>query len=236
MLRVFYAELLKMQKSSIWYLTLVSPLLAALIGLGLGIEGPVQWEQLLANMNIAHAVLFLPLLAGIFSAFTCWYEHLDGGWKQLLAQPVSRGAVYVSKFLIVILLLVLTQLLFLTVLLVTGWIKGFSTDIPWELFLLCVGGSLLASLPLVALQLFVSTIWSSFAAPIALNVIFTLPNILIINSEKFGPYYPWAQPFLAAFSQVEGFPFFDATLYGLVVCSFSLFFITGYTYFQRKEV
>lgn len=239
MLRMFYAELLKMQKSSIWCLTLVSPLLAALIGLGIGIEGPVQWEQLMAHMNITHSVLFLPLLAGIFSSSTCRFEHEEGGWKQLLAKPVSRGVVYTAKFLIVALLLMLTQLLFLAVLLITGWIKGFPGDIPWELFLLGVGGSLLASLPLAALQLFVSTIWSSFAAPMALNVIFTLPNILIVNSEKFAPYYPWAQPFLAAFSwtdKVGGLPVFDATLYGVVVSSFLLFFVSGFTYFQRKEV
>lgn len=220
---MFHAELLKMQKSSIWSLILVSPLLASLIGLGIGIEGPVQWEQLMANMNITHTVLFLPLLAGIFSSCTCRFEHVDGGWKQLLAQPVSRGLVYTSKFLIVTLLLMLTQLLFLAVLMITGWIKGFSGDIPWELFLLSVGGSMFASLPLAALQLFASTIWSSFAAPMALNVIFTLPNILIVNSEKFAPYYPWAQPFLAAFSltdKVGGLPIFDATLYGVVVSMF----------------
>lgn len=51
--------------------------------------------------------------------------------------------------------------------------------------------------------------------------------------------YDTAQPFLASFSltdKVGGLPIFDAALFGVVVSSFFLFFVSGLAYFQRKEV
>src|SRR5690606_20910753 len=98
----------------------------------------------------------------------------------------------------------------------------------------------IAALPLAALQLFVSVVWSSFAAPLALNVIFTIPNMLIVNSEVYGPYYPWAQPLLSMLAvSPDKYGAFNVpleTLLYVILGGFALFFTAGLTYFQRKEV
>lgn len=242
--RLFRSEFLKLRKSSIWLLIFVSPILSVLLGLSeLGeIEEfkQHQWTATLGIMTISHAILFLPLLTGIFSSFICRYEHAGGGWKQLLSLPVSRRNVYIVKILIVSLLIALTQLLFTIGLFLIGWMKGYPTAIPWDIIFSSVFGGWLACLPLIALQMFVSVAWSSFAAPLAINVIFTIPNMLIVNSATFGPYYPWAQPFLMMMpNSSESFGALNAsteTLFIVILGSLTLFVGSGLVYFMRKEI
>jgi len=199
-----------------------------------------QWTAILGIMTISHAILFLPLLTGVFASFICRYEHANGGWKQLLTLPVSRRHLYMVKLLLIMVLIGMTQLLFVAALLFLGWQKGFTADIPWSIIASSIAGGWMACLPLMALQLFVSVAWSSFAAPLAINVIFTIPNMIIINSERFGPYYPWAQPFLLMMpDSSESFIALNTsavTLLAVVLGGFAVFFVTGYSYFMRKEI
>ncbi|MFT4416152.1 ABC transporter permease [Fredinandcohnia humi] len=241
MIRVFRSEFLKIRKSSIWLLIFVSPILSTLVGIAeTSIDGVPQWLGSLMMMAMLHAMLFLPLLTGVFSAFVCRYEHIGGGWKQLLSMPVSRNSIFIVKFLTVMGLLVLTQILFLIGLLVVGQVKGYTEPIPWQELSTAILGGWIACMPLAALQIFVSIAWSSFAAPLAINVIFTIPNMLVANSEKFGPFYPWAQPVLMMVPHSgESFGAFNVTadtLFFVILGSFVVFFASGFTYFNRKEV
>lgn len=241
MFRMLRSEWLKIRRSIVWLLAAVSPLLAALAGfLSFRNEGEFPWLEAMSLLSVLHAMLFLPLLTGVFAALVCRYEHMGGGWKQVLALPVTRTQVYVVKFTIVMLLLGAVQLLFLAVLLLLGAVLGFSQPIPWAALLSAIAGGWLACLPLAALQMFVSVAFQSFAAPLAVNVIFTLPNMLIVNSSTYGPFYPWAQPMLAMLPR-EGYGFgtFNLSLETLllvVLGSFCLFFASGLTYFVRKAV
>ncbi|GKS11602.1 RumG protein [Paenibacillus chitinolyticus] len=237
------AEWLKLRKTNIWLLVFISPLLAFATGLALPVpanEPLIAWTLLLSTMALIHAMLFLPLLTGVFAAFVCRYEHTGGGWKQVLALPVSRSHLFMAKFLLVTGLLAVTQLLFLGGLIGAGCIKGLGASIPWSQLLWPVFGGWLATLPLAALQLWVSVAWVSFAAPLALNVIFTLPNILVANSETYGPFYPWAQPFLAMLpasdTSLGGLHVSFETLIYVILGGFVVFFLSGLSYFQRKEI
>lgn len=137
-------------------------------------------------MFYTHALLLLPLLTGVFSAFICRYEHIHGGWKQLLALPVSRSSVYLVKLIVVMWLLAAVQLLTAASLYAAGLIQGVEESFPWSSVLINIAAGWAACLPLAALQLAVSTAWSSFAAPLAVNVIFTLPNLLVAHSRDYG--------------------------------------------------
>lgn len=236
--RVLQSEWLKIRKSNIWLLIFISPMLAFFAGIA--DLGYPDWGILLSQMVYIHAMIFLPLLTGVFSAFVCRYEHGDGGWKQLLALPMTRTHLYLAKFMVVLLLLVVTQLIFFGGVFAAGQIHGLEQAFPWEMMLRSGLGGLVAVLPLIALQLTVSIAWSSFAAPMALNFVFTLPNIMIVNSADYGPWYPWAQPMLAMMPYMENnFGALNVsfeTLIYVIVGSFVVFFVSGFTYFQRKEV
>ncbi|MBP3039985.1 ABC transporter permease [Bacillaceae bacterium Marseille-Q3522] len=234
--KIFRSEFLKLKKSSIWLLIFVSPVLATA---AMAFDHQGGWQYTFGMMTFVHASLFLPLLTGVFSAFVCRFEHIGGGWKQLLALPVSRRKVYLVKLFIVFALLALTQVLFLLGLLLLGQMKNFGGDIPWELFLKGLAGGWVACMPLAALQLFVSVAWSSFAAPLAVNVIFTIPSLLVANSATYGPFYPWAQPFLAMIPKEGDMAAFNVspeTLFIVIIGGFLVFFLSGFIYFQRKEI
>ncbi|HWO77013.1 MAG TPA: ABC transporter permease [Bacillus sp. (in: firmicutes)] len=234
-LALLQVEWLKMRKTTIWLLALISPALATAIAYGLGDpHSPRPWIDSFYGMVIPHGVLFLPLLAGVYSAFVCRFEHLDGGWKQLFAFPVTRIKVVLSKFTIVMGLLFINQVLIVAGLFVVGMIKGFPAPFPWEVLLKSTMGGLAACIPLCVLQMWFSCIWSSFAAPFTIAVVFTLPNMLIANSEDFGPYYPWVQPFLAMIPEGGGFIVSTATLWSVIGISSVLFAGFATVYIKRK--
>ncbi|WP_138754927.1 ABC transporter permease [Paenibacillus sinopodophylli] len=244
--RLVAAERLKLSKSYIWVLALLSPLLSLAIGIllspdSIGVSSVQEKYMLLASsMASFHAMLFLPILTGILSAFVCRYEHVGGGWKQLLTLPVSRNHLYFAKFSIVAAVLALSQLLFLAAVYAAAAYHGFASDLPWSTLLTGVGSGWLACLPLAALQLLVSVSWSSFAAPLVINVMLTIPNMLIVNSEHIGPFYPWAQPMLAMLSfSVQDSGAFALPLENILITvlgSFALFLAAGLLYFNRKEI
>lgn len=241
--KIIQSEWLKFRKSNIWLLLFISPVLATIIGMTVNVSEMkgVEWAYLLSTMVFIHGLLFLPLLTGVFSAFVARYEHQSGGWKQLLALPVSRGQVFLAKGIIVMTFLAITQILFYIGWIVAGTIQGIETSVPYLFGLKSVFFGWLACLPLVALQLWISTAWTSFAAPLAINVILTIPNILVANSEKFSPYYPWVQPFLTMLSAGgdgadEFFIRSLSLLLSVIFGSFLLFLFGGLLYFQKKAV
>ncbi|MBB6730559.1 ABC transporter permease [Cohnella zeiphila] len=242
MWRMMRSEWIKIRRSVIWLLVLVSPLIAALFGLfAANKEGDFPWIEALSLMSVLHAMLFLPLLTGVYASLLCRYEHAGGGWKSMLASPVSRTQVYVVKFILVMLMLAVTQLLLFAALLLVGFAHGFNGPIPWRELTTSFAGGWVACLPLAALQLFASVALQSFAAPLAINVVLTLPNILVANSARFGPYDPWTQPMLAMLPRTQGqdygaFNISMETLLIVVLGSFCLFFAAGWTYFAKKAV
>jgi len=245
MLRMFHSEWIKLRKTVLWLVAGVGPAAAALAaGLGLtlnaGTGNAFPWLEALSIMAVLHGMLFLPLLTGVYAAVICRYEHTGGGWKQLLSLPVSRTQVYIVKLLCVAGLVAWTQALFLGVLLLVGAVKGAGGTIPWEMLLRSAAGGWVACLPLAALQLAVSAAWPSFAAPLAVNVIFTLPNMLVANSAAYAPYYPWAQPMLAMIPRETytfgAFSLPPFTLFVVILGSFAVFFAAGWGYFARRAL
>ena len=238
---ILHAEWYKLRKSKMVPIIFAGPMIGLFIGLGSNFEddfGINKWYIALLSMNLLYALLFLPLITGVFASLICRYEHQAGGWKQLLALPVTRGKVFVAKYVLIMLLVMTMQLLYLSSIYAVGMIKGYTDPFPLEIVWKSIFGGWVATLPLVALQLWMSVMFKSFAAPFAVNVIFTLPSILVVNSERFAPYYPWVQPFEMMYVGSPEDIFFVPwnQLLTVVGGSFVLFFIGGYLYFQRKEV
>ncbi|MEB2300196.1 ABC transporter permease [Lysinibacillus xylanilyticus] len=242
---ILSAEWFKLRKSKMVPIILAGPIIGLFIGLTSNMESKIQgidvnnWYIALSSMNLMYALLFLPLIAGVFASLICRYEHQSGGWKQLLALPVTRGKVFVAKYVLIMLLVLGMQLLYLCSIFAVGMIKGYTDPFPMEIVWKSIIGGWVATLPLVALQLWMSTMFKSFAAPFAVNVIFTLPSILAINSKTIGPYYPWAQPFSMMYVGGNTDDVFFVPwdqLLTVVGGGFLLFFLGGYLYFQRKAV
>lgn len=241
MFALLQSEWYKLRKSKILSLIFVGPLIGLFLGLAIdhgSDPGVNEWFVTVLYMNVTYALLFLPLITGVFASAICRYEHQAGGWKQLLSLPVSRVNVFVVKFILLMLIVFMIQLLYLGAIYVVGMLKGYTDPFPMTIVWKSIFGGWIAAFPLVALQLWMSIVFKSFAAPLAVNVIFTLPSILAANSERFGPYYPWAQPFQMMYIGNPNDVFFVPLdqLFIVVGGSFLLFFFGGLFYFQRKMI
>lgn len=239
------SERLKLVRSPIWLLVLVSPILALTAGFLSSLDDvapEARYLILQSSVFTVHAILLLPILTGIFASFVCRYEHSGGGWKSMLSLPVSRTGLYAAKFITVALLLAVTQLLTLVSLIISVKFQGIEGGMDWGAAISATVSGWVACLPLAALQLWASIGWSSFAAPLAINVAFTLPNMLVVNSERFSPFYPWAQPSLAMLSSgggsmdFGGFTLPLVNILGTVLVSFVVFLCGGLMHMRRKEI
>ena len=152
-LKLVQTEWFKLRKSKFSFILAVGPLLAFFSGLEAEFLREHSWEMLLVMMSLTYGLMFLPLVTGILAGLICRYEHQEGGWKQLLALPVSRGQVFVAKYTLLIVLVLVIQLLFLIALYAVGTIKGFTEPFPMLIVWKSIFGGWVASFTLVALQL-----------------------------------------------------------------------------------
>lgn len=63
-----------------------------------------------------------------------------------------------------------------------------------------------------------------------------IPALMIANSARFGPFYPWAQPFLAMLPNYDSQLFYISiqALVFVVISSFVILFIGGFVHFMKK--
>lgn len=237
------SEWFKLRKSKISGIILVGPLLGFLMGmLNTAPETNSEmnyWMTLFMYNSLIYGLLFLPLITGVLAGLITRYEHQAGGWKQILSMPVKRSHVYSAKYVTLCLIVLIIQVLYLVATYTAGLIKGVSDPFPHEIIWKSIFGGWIATFPLLALQLWMSIVWRSFAAPFAVNVMFTLPAIMAANSETFGPIYPWAQPFLMMYVTGDTSDTFFVPweqVLSIVGGSFLIFFIGGFMYFQRKTI
>ncbi|UOR11186.1 ABC transporter permease [Halobacillus amylolyticus] len=95
---------------------------------------------------------------------------------------------------------------------------------------------MISTLPLIAVTLWLAMIWSSFAAPFTVNVILTLPNMLVANSETFSPIYPWVQPFMMMMPKGGVFSVPIESLIIAIGAGFIIFYTAGSINIQKRTV
>lgn len=242
--KVIQSEWLKIRKSSVWFPVILAPLLTIAIGVMGARHGQLlnrtsssPWSSYYLIVVVAYSLLLLPLLTGVLASVICRFEHLSGGWKQVLAFPVPRTTIYCVKFLYVLLLVALAQVLMMFGVIGTGLtVLHITSSIPWQLLLRSILGGWLACIPFIALQLWVSMWWKSFGAPFALNVILTIPAVAVAHSSRFGPIYPWAQPMLAMLP--SGHQFLNVTTKTTltIIVSGILLVAVGWFHFQKRDI
>nr|WP_240627252.1 ABC transporter permease [Thermoflavimicrobium daqui] len=156
---------------------------------------------------------------------------MGNGWKQILALPVKRSTIFLSKLFMVILLLAGTQTLLLIFFLLLGSLFQIPSPLPFLEILVFTGKGLYATFPLAAIQLIISIYYRSFGVPLAINIAFTLPVLTV-----YGQYYPWAQPALAM-SPADETPL-DSLLRFYILISVLFIMITyiGIKVFEKRDL
>lgn len=161
-----------------------------------------NWHTLYFQAVSFHGMFLLPMFGGIFAGFLCFYEHKNGAWKQLLTMPFPRWKIYFVKFVMLLILLLILQLVFLAGYLVTGKLIQAEDVIPWKTVLTGVFGGWLACFPLGMLQIILSTRFKSMGTALLFSISMVIPNIVITGLPSvLGAWFPFAPPYYAMFPQ-----------------------------------
>ncbi|GIN93684.1 permease [Siminovitchia terrae] len=239
----FQIELMKLKRQKIWILVLIGPVVGTFLGSFnytssldiLSKSGTNEWYQLWTQVTFFYGLFLLPILSGIYAIFLCRTDHLTGGWKQLFSMPVKREKIFVSKLVLLVLLLLFTQITQCLLFVIVGKLLGLQDEMNLVFFFKAVINGWIAIFPIATFQLILAIKTKSFMLSLSLNVLFTFLSLvmMVVNLEQ---YYPWALPSIAMASPTEtGLTHSLSYFYALVFTLSLILYIWGNRTINKSE-
>ncbi|AZK48847.1 ABC transporter permease [Paenibacillus lentus] len=235
LLRSLHADFLKIHRKGIWFLIFLAPIgLVTMQGLNFGLRSDYLFNRYKDNLwggLIYNIELFVPMAlflgCTLISSLVANVEHQMSSWKQLLALPISRSAVFLSKFTLCVLLLTASCLLLPLCTAGLGFILGFGPALPVQELLSMGFYPYLAAWPLLALQLWLSLTLRNQALPVSTGVAAAIISPFTVDLSA---WLPLNWPTLALGGD-NPLPFIiGGTVLGLFIMLISLL------HFNRKDV
>ncbi|MGC8229991.1 ABC transporter permease [Pseudobacillus badius] len=196
-----------------------------------------DWSVLVISCHWAMFIM-VPLSITIFASKIVNIEHEANSWKLLFALPVSKYAIYLSKFIYILILCVFSAILITGSILFIGLFFDLNGPIPWELVLKQAFYPYVVSLPLMAFQLWISMTCQNQMIPISLGIIFTLSGFFLQNIKWLFWVYPiWGTPILPSDKFNKVMTNIDLSLFFRMSLIAGVFFlIIGMIHFSKKEM
>jgi len=234
--RAFRAELGKQRRTFVWGLVALGPfgvvaLQAANYAVRYDYLTPLYasdpWGGLIGNVK---GLAVPALMAGlaIVASMLAGYEHATNAWKQSLALPVSKFAVYAAKTAALTMQLLVSCTLLAAGTLVLGAALGHPlAEAPLADILAMSYLPLIAALPFVALQTWLSTVLHNQAVPLTVGI---LGTVLAMYSFAFADWVPYKWPYIGE----TGWPASRTLAAG--AAGGLLLFALGAAHFGRRDV
>lgn len=159
-MRALSLEYFKLRRKRIFAMTVLflgAEMLWALVSTTMSIArnpGSADWKTIMATTASMNG-LFLPIISAIVVSRLCDMEHKGNTWKLLLATNMNRSSIYAAKFICAASILCLCLVLQAGIIFAFGMIHGFDS-LPLRLLTLHIGGALLTSMAVIALQQWIS--------------------------------------------------------------------------------
>ncbi|WP_340085125.1 ABC transporter permease [Siminovitchia sp. FSL H7-0308] len=251
MKNILWADQLKLKRSSLLIIVLLVPLLILayeLVNLTYRAEfvekqaemfnAGSMWMYLLYDNSLLFGLGF-PLAVTLAASVIANIEHQASGWKLTLSLPLSRGKVYISKFVWLTLSLFLSTSIFLIGMVVLGKVLAFEGEIPWGLLIADCYGMLVTVLPIMAFQFWLSMTIKNQAFSILIGSISSIMGLFLAAAQT-TRWFPLAYPIQSStvILQYEGIglnPDFSAYLVINLIVGIILLFI-GSKHFATRNV
>lgn len=188
------ADFLKIKRKGLWFLAFLGPFgVIALQMVNYGVrkdyllnQSDDDWGYFLEYVH-SFTPLALVLGIAILTSFMASIENETNAWKQLISLPVSKMSVYLSKFMLLGTLLFVSSLLLGVFSLGYGILLNLGDQIPYLELLKYSFYPYFAALPVLALQLWISSVSQNQGIPITTGVLgvifaysaFILPDWMI---------------------------------------------------------
>lgn len=192
--RLLRTDFLKIKRKGFWFLCFLGPFgVVALQMVNYGVrkdyllqQSEDDWGYYLLNIS-GFTPLAIVLGIAILTSFMASVENETNAWKQLIALPVSKMKVYLSKFTVLAFLLLLSSILLMIFTLCYGIYLQLGEQIPYGELLKYSFYPYFAAYPLLALQLWIALVSQNQGIPITTGILgvilaysaFTLPDWMI---------------------------------------------------------
>lgn len=235
MTRIMASEFLKIKRKMILFLVFLGPM--GVIGLeavnfGLRYEwltGVYQddlWGGLIGEVSMLSIPTILIGLT-ILTSMIANIEHQTNAWKQLLALPISKAKVFTGKVMLTILLLFVSCLLLAAGTIILGLLLKFGAEIPFIYLIKMSFYPCLASMPFLALQIWLAITMKNQAIPLTVGIIGAIVSMYAMN---FPDWVPWKWPLLVNDWGKPIYSVLASLALGMIIYFFSVMS------FQRKDV
>lgn len=200
MLKVIKIELLKLKR----YYALILFMLIPIFFICLGIinfarnkelftssgEGP--WNNIFTQSAIFYGTILLPILTTIIMAMIARIDNQGGNWKRMVSMPVNRKCLYLGKFIVGCLLVLINILIFIMVTAISGIFIQNTLQVPLFVIIRPLA-AFIALLPIMAIQYYLSVKFSNLGIPLGIGIGCSIPSLLISNT-KLWIIFPWTYP------------------------------------------
>lgn len=159
--------------------------------------GVNNWPGLVQNINfllIPALVLGVALIASLMTGM----EHQGHTWKQLLAMPVPRIQMYLSKFIWTALYLLFATALAFAGTIILGFLLGFHAQIPWQAVFQEGFAPYVAAYALIGLQLILSVLVANQSLAISVGIVGVIVSFANVITHLIPNWVPWVYPESAA--------------------------------------
>lgn len=210
LLPLIQSEWLKLKKTPILWLALVSGLTVSLLMTLVYYLNPEKlirfstnpWAELYQiSFTIINLVMIIPYLV-LVSASVHQLEHQSGGWKYLYSLPVPRAGIYLAKIVMLVTLAILPVIVFLLSSLLGG--QFLSMVRPFYEFQFYPSGitqaalnlfhSGVASLGILGIHFWLGFRFKGYITPIALGLLGFIVSIIVFERWTWAEYFPYSFP------------------------------------------
>ncbi len=240
---IYKVELLKLKHSKILNIVMFVPLFFVILGFTNFLrykelftsKGQNVWNQVYTQSSLFYGLFIIGLFITIVTAVLVRIENSGDNFKWMLTLPVEREQLYRAKLLVTCGIVFLNLVLFMILTILAGLIIApKNQSMPQELIyapLLCS----IASLPVIAVQYYLSMKYNNIAVPLGIGLVFSLPAVLIDNT-RYWMLFPWDYPgrvLVGAANESFNFPPY---MYAVSVVLFIMFMLIGAHEFESRDI
>lgn len=244
-------EFMKVKRSKIIPLIFVAPLLVVASGIAnlssyFTPEYTNAWPAMFIQSALVYAYYLLPLSMIVVCVMIVGRETQNNGIMKMLALPVSRYALSLAKFCVLMFYLIMEMVVFLAVFVIAGMIAtntmGITETLPILYLLKWCAGLFLTMLPSVATMWAITVLFEKPLLSVGLNLFLVIPGVLVANTPLWIVYPYCYSGYLVSCSlheftmntagtAFELFPFLPSA-----VLIFALVLTVAITQFGKKEM
>ncbi|NEU09351.1 ABC transporter permease subunit [Flavihumibacter sp. R14] len=246
------SELLKIKGSSTWILTIIAAAIVPTLMImifdsdsreDLKSVSADPWNYYFGQARALLSMVFLPMFIVMISTMLPQIEYRNNTWKQVLTSPQPMWNIWLSRFMVVQLLIIVFLIAHSLLMGVSGVVlntihpafKFYDHGVDWQKYLSGMFNTYISVAAISAIQFWAGIRIKNFILPIAIG--FTLWLIAGFLFFEMPPGYADKYPF--AFPLLSSFPKYAAVVPEVLWTSLAytgLFLVIGYVDFRFRKV